>query len=84
MLLKAMVASAALLAFGADASAGQGSGLLHKVSCGVVRYYVGKYSVTAAEAWARAHGATEAEIEAARHCLKDTPQPIQAAGLSGQ
>jgi hypothetical protein len=84
MISKGILASAALLALGADASAGEGSGLLHKVSCSVVRYYVAKYSVAAAEGWARSHGASDAEIEAARHCLKDQPQPIQAAGLSGQ
>jgi len=64
--------------------AGEASGFLHKVSCGVVRYYVAKYSAAAAETWARSHGATDAEIEAARHCLKDTPQPVQAAHLGGQ
>jgi hypothetical protein len=36
----------------------------------VVRYNVAKYSVTAAEMWARSKAATEAEIEAARCCLK--------------
>jgi len=34
-----------------------------------VRFYVVKYSVGAAEAWARSKGATEAEIESARKCL---------------
>ena len=41
----------------------------NRMSCTEVRYYVAKYSEPAAEAWARSHGATEAEIEAARHCL---------------
>jgi hypothetical protein len=41
-----------------------------RASCTVVRYYVAKYTVGAAESWARSKGATEAEIEAARHCLK--------------
>jgi hypothetical protein len=36
----------------------------------VVRYYVAKYTVAVAEAWARSKGATEAEIEKARRCLK--------------
>jgi hypothetical protein len=46
----------------------------------VVRYYVAKYSASAAEMWARGHGATEAEIEAARHCLKTQPaETAQAA-----
>jgi hypothetical protein len=53
--------------------AGEQSGLVHRASCTVVRYYVARYSAPAAEAWARSHGATEAEIETARHCLKDSP-----------
>ena len=39
-------------------------------SCTVVRYYVAKYSAEAAETWARSAGATEAQIESARHCVK--------------
>jgi len=39
----------------------------------VVRYYVAKYSASAAEMWARSHGATDAEIETARHCLRNAP-----------
>jgi hypothetical protein len=46
----------------------------------VVRYYVAKYSASTAEIWARSHGATDAEIEAARHCLKGAPaETAQAA-----
>jgi hypothetical protein len=44
--------------------------LLARAACTVVRYYVAKYTLPAAEAWARNKGATEAEIETARHCLK--------------
>ena len=55
------------------ASAGERSGLFHRASCTVVRYYVAKYTASTAEAWARSHGATDAEIEAARHCLQTTP-----------
>jgi hypothetical protein len=51
----------------------QSGGILHRASCTVVRYYVAKYSASAAEAWARSKGATEAEIEAARHCLNAAP-----------
>lgn len=47
--------------------------VLRRVSCPVVRYYVAKYSVGAAEAWARSKGASEAEIESARRCLKGSP-----------
>jgi hypothetical protein len=61
-------------------AAGEQSGLVHRSSCTVVRFYVAKYSASAAEAWARSHGATDAEIEAARRCLKDAPaQTAQAA-----
>ena len=45
-------------------------GFLARASCTVVRYYVAKYTVADAESWARSKGATEAEIETARHCLK--------------
>jgi hypothetical protein len=62
-----------LLASIAGAVAGEDSGLLHRASCPVVRYYVAKYGVGAAETWARSRGALEAEIEAARRCLKGTP-----------
>ena len=41
-----------------------------RASCTVVRYYVAKYTVAAAESWARSGGATEAQIETARRCLK--------------
>jgi hypothetical protein len=55
-------------------------GLMQRVSCAMVRVYVAKYSVSAAEMWARSHGATDAQIEAARECLKGTgEQAAQAA-----
>jgi hypothetical protein len=44
-----------------------------------VRYYVAKYSMSAAEHWARGRGASDAEIEAARRCLKpDTMRTAKA------
>jgi hypothetical protein len=49
------------------------AGELRRMSCAVVRFYVAKYSAPAAEQWARSKGATDAEIEAARRCLKDSP-----------
>ncbi len=61
-----------LLASASNASAVEQSAL-HRMSCSVVRYYVAKYSATAAEMWARSKGATEAEIELARRCLKGAP-----------
>ena len=45
-------------------------GFLTHASCTIVRYYVARYTAATAEAWARSKGATEAEIETARHCLK--------------
>jgi hypothetical protein len=68
-----------------QAKAAEHSGLVHRASCTVVRFYVAKFSAYAAESWARSHGATEAEIEAARHCLKDAPsQTAQAARWTTQ
>jgi hypothetical protein len=69
MLRRAIVALSMLMALGGVATAGERPSLVHRVSCTVVRYYVAKYSEWAAEAWARSHGATEAEIQAARSCL---------------
>jgi hypothetical protein len=63
-------AAAICLAFSPQASAAE---ILHRASCSMVRFYVAKYSAPAAEAWARSKGATDAEIEAARLCLKDNP-----------
>jgi hypothetical protein len=90
MLTKGLAVSIALLALATDATAGEQSGLLRRASCTVVRYYVAKYSAAAAETWARSHGATEAEIDAARRCLTNLPAPAQAktrpvtAGWAGQ
>ena len=97
MLIREFALSAALLALAPDAMAGEPQpGVFRRASCAVVRYYVAKYSAAAAETWARSHGATEAEIEAARHCLSNapvqakTPQtappttPTVTAGWAGQ
>jgi hypothetical protein len=70
---------------GAATQAEAGEPLIHRASCTLVRYYVAKYSASAAESWARSHGATDAEIETARHCLKSAPaETAQAAGWAGQ
>jgi hypothetical protein len=69
MLTRAIAALSILMALGQVATAGERPNLVHRVSCTVVRFYVAKYSEFAAEAWARSHGATEAEIQAARSCL---------------
>jgi hypothetical protein len=80
MLVRGFGALAIVLFLTPGALAGGHSSILNRVSCTVVRYYVARYSVSAAEMWARGHGATDAEIEVARHCLKDTPdQTAQAA-----
>jgi hypothetical protein len=68
----ALVAVVAALGMASEASAG-GPGFVQRASCTIVRYYVAKYTAPAAEAWARSKGATEAEIEAARRCIKDSP-----------
>jgi hypothetical protein len=60
-------------------SAAERPGVFHRASCSVVRFYVARYSAAAAETWARSHGATENEIEAARHCIQGSP--VQAASV---
>ncbi|MGH6737904.1 MAG: hypothetical protein ACREDY_02520 [Bradyrhizobium sp.] len=69
-----------------DAVAGGGQhGIMQRVSCNVVRYYVAKYSASAAEMWARSHGASDSQIEAARRCLMEAPtQTAQATHWFGQ
>nr|WP_245311122.1 hypothetical protein [Bradyrhizobium valentinum] len=52
------------------AAARQADEPIRRSSCALIRYYVAKYSVPAAEAWARSKGATEAEIQTARRCIK--------------
>ena len=69
MLTRAMAALSIMMALGQTAVASEKPTLVHRVSCTVVRFYVAKYSEFAAEAWARSHGASEAEIKAARSCL---------------
>src|SRR3954451_20692854 len=67
MMKRAIPAFVALIALSQTATAGVP--LFGHVSCGVVRFYVAKYSQAAAEKWARGHGAGDAEIERARRCL---------------
>jgi hypothetical protein len=50
------------------------AGAIHRMTCGMVRFYVAKYSAWAAESYARSHGATDAQIEVARRCLRDEPE----------
>jgi hypothetical protein len=77
MLMRAVSVAAlglSLSFLSSGALAGSQSGLVHRVSCKVVRYYVARYSASTAEMWARSHGASDAEIEAARRCLRDEPE----------
>ena len=63
MRLRCCVVLALCFGLSPQAFAGERTGVFHRASCTVVRYYVAKYSAEAAEAWARSKGATEAEIE---------------------
>src|SRR5947207_13762919 len=55
MIRRAIPAFVTLIALSQTATAGVP--LFGHVSCGVVRFYVAKYSQAAAEKWARGHGA---------------------------
>ena len=85
MLLRAVGAVALALGLSsavtsiAFAGGGAHHGLVHRVSCSVVRYYVERYSASMAETWARSHGATEAQIDAARRCLREQPSETAQA-----
>ena len=70
--LRLVCVLALCLAFASDASAGEQHSAFRRASCSVVRYYVAKYTEAAAESWARSKGATDAEIESARRCLRST------------
>ena len=67
MITRAILAFVTFIALSHTATAGVP--LFGHVSCGVVRFYVAKYSQAAAEKWARGHGAGDADIETARRCL---------------
>src|SRR5205823_11553581 len=58
MIRRAIPAFVTLIALSQTATAGVP--LFGHVSCGVVRFYVAKYSQAAAEKWARGHGAGDA------------------------
>jgi hypothetical protein len=68
--LRAFLIVAAVLAGSTQIVEAAEQSPLRRVSCTVVRFYVAKYTQGAAESWARSKGATEAEIESARRCLK--------------
>jgi hypothetical protein len=79
MLTRALVASIVFLALPQTADASEKPGVLRRMSCTVVRYYVAKYSEGAAESWARSKGASEAEIQSARRCLGGGSQTVGLA-----
>ncbi len=68
-ILSAIALSLVLSSFNSAANAGA----IQRMSCSVVRFYVAKYSAFAAESYARSHGATDAQIETARRCLREEP-----------
>jgi hypothetical protein len=70
MLIRSISILAIVLGLSANAIAGEHRVAGHRWSCSMVRYYVALYSAPAAEQYARSKGATESEIEAARHCVR--------------
>jgi hypothetical protein len=71
--LRWLIVLAMLFGLSPQAFAGEPSGVFHRASCTLVRYYVSKYSAPTVESWARSKGASEAEIAVARRCLKGMP-----------
>lgn len=79
-MLTRVLGAAALSLFFSSFNSPAAAGAMQRMSCSVVRFYVAKYSASAAETYARSHGATDAQIEAARRCLRDAPAPtVEAA-----
>lgn len=72
MLMRGIGAVALFVSLSSGALAERQPGLMHRISCTMVRVYVARYSASTAEMWARSHGATDAQLEAARECLKGT------------
>src|SRR5436190_6657868 len=82
MIRRAIPTFVILIALNQTATAGVP--LFGHVSCGVVRFYVAKYSQAAAEKWARGHGAGDAEIETARRCLHSPNVQTASSTLRSQ
>lgn len=76
--LRAFLIVAAVLAGSAQVVEAAEQSPLRRVSCTVVRFYVAKYTQGAAEAYARSKGATDAEIESARRCLRGSSSVVAA------
>src|SRR4051812_30275368 len=82
MFTRAILAFVTFIALSHTATAGVP--LFGHVSCGVVRFYVAKYSQAAAEKWARGHGAGDADIETARRCLHSANVQTASSGVRTQ
>src|SRR3954447_20916425 len=82
MITRAILAFVTFIALSQTATAGVP--LFGHVSCGVVRFYVAKYSQAAAEKWARGHGAGDAEIETARRCLHSPSVQTASSAVRSQ
>ena len=82
MIRRAIPAFVIFLALSQTATAGVL--LFGHVSCGVVRFYVAKYSEAAAEKWARGHGAGDAEIQTARRCLHGANVQTASSAMKSQ
>jgi len=80
MLMKSILACSLLIAASQRAPASERP--MHHLSCTLVQFYVAKYSLPAAESFARSHGATEVDIETARHCLGSSVQTASWAAIS--
>ena len=80
MLIKSIAAVALIISASHGAAASDKP--LHRFSCTLVRLYVAKYTLPAAETWARSHGATDVEIETARHCLGPSVQSARFVATS--
>jgi hypothetical protein len=80
MLMRGTMTLLALLLLNTELPAADRGG--QRMSCILVRFYVAKYTASTAEIYARAHGATDADIDAARRCFKtrtmQTAQAIQS------
>ncbi len=76
--LRAFFIVAAFLAASSQIAEAAEQSPLRRVSCSVVRFYVAKYTQGAAESYARSKGASDAEIESARRCLKGSTTIVTA------
>jgi hypothetical protein len=70
MVMRVVSVLVVVLGLSPQITAREHGGLLHRMSCSVVRYYVARYTASTAEQYARSKVATDAEIETARRCIK--------------